>query len=175
MVRPITHVAIAFLAAISNQDSVADERERGIQYSCSSSEVKLESIWKDGGGQDNPFKESDSETAALWNIDRLHRQLPILKICMVGKHKVTAVIFKQCVSGNGIGTSAAMYVDKEVSIGKLGAVAVDGSNPFIEAQLFGSTCAPSSDEFFNEIVVRLARPGEKKAPAGDTPLIVQMK
>jgi hypothetical protein len=40
---------------------------------------------KDGGGQDNPFKESDTEADAIWNIDRLHRKLPILKVCVVVK------------------------------------------------------------------------------------------
>jgi hypothetical protein len=174
-VKRFGFITVAVIILFSPSKSSADELEQGIRYSCSSTEVKLESVWKDGGGQNNPFKESDTEGSALWNIDRLHRELPILKVCMVGKHKVTAVIFKQCVAGNGIGTSAAMYIDKEVSVGQLGAAAADGSHPFIEAQIFGSACASSSDEFFNEIVVRLAKPGEKDAPAGDTPLIVQMK
>src|SRR5579863_3428304 len=102
MIRRITYVAIALLVTVSNQDSVADELEQGVQYSCSSTEVRLVSIWKDGGGQENPFNESDTEAAALWNIDRLRRRLPILKVCRVGKHKITTVISKQCASGNGI-------------------------------------------------------------------------
>lgn len=96
MVSRITYVSIALLLTFYHQDSVADELEQGIQYSCSSSEVRLESIWKDGGGQGNPFNESDTETVALWNIDRLRRKLPILKVCQVGKHRITTVIFKQC-------------------------------------------------------------------------------
>jgi hypothetical protein len=182
MVRRITYVSIALLVAFSSQDSVADELEQGIQYSCSSTEVRLESIWKDGGGQENPFNESDTETAALWNIDRLRRKLPILKVCQVGKHKITTVIFKQCASGNGIGPSAAMYVDDQVSVGKSGIVAVgrsgvadSGTHPFIEARIFGSDCWQSTDESFSAILVRLAKPGEKEAQPKDTPLIVEMK
>ena len=92
MVRRITYVSIALLMTFYYQDSVADELEQGIRYSCPSSEVRLESIWKDDGGQENPFNESDTETAALWNIDRLRRKLPILKVCRLGKHRITTVI-----------------------------------------------------------------------------------
>src|SRR5258708_29741589 len=182
MVRRLASVSIALLFAFYHQDSVADQLEQGIQYSCSSTEVKLESIWKDGGGQENPFKESDTETAALWNIDRLRRKLPILKVCQVGRHKITTVIFKQCASGNGIGPSAAMYVDDQVSVIKGSIVAVgrsgvadSGTHPFVEARIFGSDCGPSTDESFDSILVRQSRPGEKVRPPEETPLIVEMK
>jgi len=182
MVRRITCVSIALLIAFFHQNSVADELEQGIQYSCSSTEVRLASIWKDGGGEENPFSESDTETAALWNIDRLRRKLPILKVCLVGKHRITTVIFKQCASGDGIGPSAAMYVDDHVSVinGNIVAVGRSGvagnrTHPFIEARIFGSDCWPSDDESFDAITVRLAKPGEKEASPKDTPLIVEMK
>ena len=183
MVRRLTYVSIALLVAFYHQDSVADELEQGIQYSCSSSEVKLESIFRDGGGDENPFNELDTETAALWNIDRLRRKLPIIKVFHVGKHRITTVIFKQCaVHDGGISPSAAMYVDDEVSVNKGNIVAVGRSgvpdsrtHPFIEARIFGSDCGPSDDESFNSILVRVAKPGEKEASPEDTPLIVEMK
>jgi len=181
MIRLI-YSAIASLALIFTQRCQADELEQGIKYSCSSTEVKLESIWKDGGGTENPFHESESEHTALWNIDRLRRPFPILKVCQVGIHKITTVISKQCVSGGGISPSAAMYVDDQVSLGDSGIVVVgrsgladDKTHPFIEARIFGSDCENSTDAFFSTIRVRLAKPGEKQAPRADTPLIVEMK
>jgi hypothetical protein len=173
-----------FLAAVASRQVSADELEQGIRYTCSSSLVEIESIWKDGGGAENPFAESDTEKAALWNIDRLQRPLPIIKICQLGKHKITTVISKLCGSGNGeIAPSAAMYVDDQVSVNKGHVVAIgrDGllangnAHPFVEARVFGSDCGPSSEEAFSKIVVRVAKSGEKEAATDDTPLVVEMK
>ena len=181
MAKRVICALLLFLIVVSKQ-VFSDELEQGIRYACSGDAVEVESIWKDSGGAENPFKESDTDGAALWNVDRLQRHLPIIKTCQIGKHRIMTVISKLCASGNGIAPSAAMYVDDQVSVNKGHIVVIgrsgiaDGSShPFVEARLFGSDCGPSSDEAFSKIVVRVAKSGEKEAPAADTPLVVEMK
>jgi hypothetical protein len=175
MINRILLMSSATILAGLLRTASADELEQGIQYSCSNTELKLQSTMKDGGGEKNPFDEMDTPNAGLWNIDRLKRKLPIVKICLLGKHKLTAVIFQQCVGGGGVAPSAAVYADTEVTIDKSGAIISTGAHPIVEAKIFGTSCWQSTAAHFTEISVRVSGLGEKDLLANEPTLIVQMR
>jgi hypothetical protein len=155
-------VMCAFFALSLPSRSLADESdvERGISYTCDSAryELKIATLWRDGGGAEDPFVQFEKEDSALWNVDRSPRALPMIKTCAFGGHKIVAVFFKSCALDEG-GYTVALYSNAKVSVDGKGGLHSEGAHPFAQAELPGGSCSGFS---FENIVVGLgSRQGAK--------------
>jgi hypothetical protein len=149
------------LCPATPQVARADELEEGVEYQCSASGVSIEHFSKDGGGMEEPFPAFETDTNAVWNIDRIDRQrLPIIKQCKVGAHQITTVIFERCAVETGIAISVAIYSDTQLTIDAKKKV-VANHDPIVNAAIFGFLCWSMKDPAFSAISISDAGHGGK--------------
>jgi hypothetical protein len=109
-------IACAFVVLSLPSHVRADEEEQGLSYACDSTqqELKISSLWKSGGGAEDPFTQFEKDGHALWNIDRMDKSaLPIIKTCQLGRHKIYVVISIGCVAGDGFSPRVSLYANAD--------------------------------------------------------------
>lgn len=139
----------------------ADELEEGVKYQCSASAVSIEDFSKDGGGMEDPFPVFETDTKAVWNIDRIDRKrLPIIKQCKVGAHQIATVISERCAVETGIAISVSIYIDTQLNVDSKNKVVAD-HDPIVNAATFGLLCWTTKDPAFSAISISDAGHGGK--------------
>ena len=154
----------------------ADQMEDGVhyQYDSSKGQLTISSFEADGGGAIDPIEQFETASEARWNIDRLHRNLPVVKTCTLGSHQIVFVMGKGCVAGNGFVPTVSLFTDVEIDTSwtwsaKKPLPFFGSPKPFVEARLFGGSCSPGSEAVFSNVSVLLRGSDEKEE------LVVQMK
>jgi hypothetical protein len=159
-------IASVVVCLLLPSHALADVMEQGLSYTCDTArqELRISTLSKSGGGQEDPFVQFEKDDGALWNVDSMNQAaLPIIKACRIGQHKIWVVITVGCAVETGFSPMVSLYANADVSIGKKGEIRVEGGwlrgeahHPFAEAEFFGSYCSTGPTLSFSEIVVGLA-------------------